>query len=133
MQNDINSKGNTQWFYFQIAKIPAKTKIKFNIVNMLKSDSLFNYGMQPCVHSAEAEKRYGQGWHRSGSGIKYFKNQTRVDGSHRFYYTLTFTLMTNFENDTLKVAQSFPYTLQDLNNFLDFTEKKPGRKQYLKR
>lgn len=133
LQNDINSKGNTQWFYFEIANIPSKTKVKFNIVNMLKSDSLFNYGMQPCVHSAQAERRNGLGWHRSGSSIKYFKNQNKIDGSHKYYYTLTFTLMTSFDNDTLKVAQSFPYTLQDLNNFIQVTQKKPGRKSYLKR
>lgn len=81
---------------------------------MLKSDSLFNYGMQPCVHSAEAQRRNGQGWIRSGTGIKYFKNQNKVDGSNRYYYTLTFTLATPFDNDTLKVAQSYPYTLENL-------------------
>jgi hypothetical protein len=41
---------------------------------MLKSDSLFNYGMQPCMHSLEAEKRNGQGWFRSGTAVKYFRN-----------------------------------------------------------
>jgi hypothetical protein len=54
LQNDINSKGNTQWFYFQMINIPANTNIKLNIVNMMKSDSLFNYGMQPCVYSTQA-------------------------------------------------------------------------------
>lgn len=86
---------------------------------MLKSDSLFNYGMQPCVHSAEAEKRTGQGWFRSGMNIKYYKNQNKVDGSNRNYYTLTFTVMTPYEGDTLRVAQAYPYTIQHLNNFLD--------------
>lgn len=85
---------------------------------MLKSDSLFNYGMQPCVHSAEAQRRNGQGWIRSGTGIKYFKNQNKVDGSNRYYYTLTFTLATPFDNDTLKVAQSYPYTLENLYSHL---------------
>lgn len=78
---------------------------------MLKSDSLFNYGMQPCVFSTEASKRHGQGWVRSGSGVKYFKNHNKVDGSSRFYYTLTFTVTTHFENDTLRIAQSYPYTV----------------------
>lgn len=78
---------------------------------MLKSDSLFNYGMQPCVYSAEAEKRTGQGWFRSGMNIKYYKNDSKVDGSNRNYYTLTFTLMTPYEGDTLRVAQAYPYTI----------------------
>lgn len=74
LQNDINSQGNTQWFYFNISNIPANTKVKFNIVNMMKSDSLFNYGMQPCVFSEQAHKKIGQGWTRSGTAIKYYKN-----------------------------------------------------------
>lgn len=41
---------------------------------MLKSDSLFNYGMQPCVYSYEANKKNGQTWFRSGSSIQYYKN-----------------------------------------------------------
>ena len=77
---------------------------------MLKSDSLFNYGMQPCMHSLEAEKRNGQGWFRSGTAVKYFRNQNKVDGSHRYYYTLTFTVMTPHDHDTLRIAQSNPYT-----------------------
>ena len=54
--------------------VPAKTKIKMNIVNMLKSDSLFNYGMQPCILSERANINSNQGWIRSGSHIKYFRN-----------------------------------------------------------
>ena len=54
MQNDINTKGNTQWFYFRMVNVPANENIKINIVNMMKGDSLFNYGMLPCVHSAQA-------------------------------------------------------------------------------
>ncbi len=91
-------------------KVPAKTNIKINIVNMLKSDSLFNYGMQPCIYSLEANKRNGQTWFRSGSAIKYFKNENKVDGSNRNYYTLSFTVTTPFESDTLRIAQSYPYT-----------------------
>lgn len=52
LQNDINTKGNTQWFYFRIKNLPANKSIKINIVNFRKSDSLFNYGMLPCIHSS---------------------------------------------------------------------------------
>lgn len=133
LQNDINTKGNTQWFYFRITNIPSKTKIKINIVNMLKSDSLFNYGMQPCVYSTEANNKNGQGWFRTGSNIKYMRNNLRVEGTKRFYHTLTFTISTPFENDILKVAQCFPYTLENLENFVSSIEKKYGKKGWVKR
>jgi len=51
LQNDINTKGNTQWFYFRIKNPPPNKTIKLNLVNFRKSDSLFNYGMLPCIHS----------------------------------------------------------------------------------
>ena len=51
LQNDVNSRGNTQWFYFSVTNLPLNVEITFNIVNLLKSDSLFNYGMLPVVLS----------------------------------------------------------------------------------
>ena len=51
MQNDINSKGNTQWFYFSIENSIKDNIIKINIINFTKNDSLFNQGMRPVVNS----------------------------------------------------------------------------------
>ena len=61
-----------------MVNVPAKENIKINIVNMMKPDSLFNYGMLPCVHSAEGERTLGQGWLRKGTKIKYFKNTHQI-------------------------------------------------------
>lgn len=91
--------------------VPAKTKIKINIVNMLKSDSLFNYGMQPCVFSEKAYLNISQEWFRTGSHIRYFRNDNKVDGSHRYHYTLTFTISTPYEGDSLKISHCYPYTI----------------------
>jgi hypothetical protein len=35
MQNDVNTEGYTQWFYFQVSNTKARTSIKFNIVNFV--------------------------------------------------------------------------------------------------
>ena len=48
--------------------------VKLNIVNMRKPDSLFNYGMMPCVLSLKEQEKNGKGWFRDGRAIKYFKN-----------------------------------------------------------
>lgn len=35
LQNDVNTAGHTQWFYFKVrANLKKKTKIKFNILNL---------------------------------------------------------------------------------------------------
>lgn len=35
MQNDVNTEGYTQWFYFQVSNTTAKSSIKFNIINFV--------------------------------------------------------------------------------------------------
>ena len=89
--------------------------------------------MQPCLYSERANATHYQGWFKSGTAIKYFRNENKVDGGSRFYYTLTFTVSTPYEGDTLKVAQCYPYTVTDLNEFLEKIEKRPGVKGILKR
>ena len=74
LQNDINSKGNTQWFYFSVTNLPKDTDITFNIINLTKCDSLFNYGMQPALFSKLNNKKTGQGWYRAGKDISYYRN-----------------------------------------------------------
>jgi len=51
LQPDINTKGHTQWFYFAVSNTRAGQAYRFNIVNLLKNDSLYNHGMLPLVHS----------------------------------------------------------------------------------
>lgn len=123
MQNDINTKGNTQWFYFRIKNIPVNKTIKINIVNFRKSDSLFNYGMLPCCYSLEGQKKNQEGWVRKGTKVQYFRNNHQVEDSKKYYYTLTFNIMAQYPNDTIKIAQCYPYTLTDLNNFITDIEK----------
>jgi cytosolic carboxypeptidase protein 2/3 len=133
LQNDINTKGNTQWFYFRIVNPPRNKAVKINIVNFRKTDSLFNYGMMPCIYSLEEFKRNKKEWFRGGKNIKYFKNDHQIESSRRYYYTLTFTISTPFENDILLIANSFPYTVSDLNLYLEGLLKVKYKKDLLER
>ena len=36
LQNDINTKGNTQWFYFSVSNTRKNNIVRFNIVNYVK-------------------------------------------------------------------------------------------------
>jgi hypothetical protein len=47
--------------------------VKFNIINLMKEDSLYGEGMQPLVHSAKESVAAGTGWHRSGELITYYQ------------------------------------------------------------
>jgi hypothetical protein len=100
---------------------------------MRKSDSLFNYGMMPCIRSIQEERRTKKGWFRGGKLIKYFKNEHQVENSKRFYYTLTFTISTPYENDVIRIAQAYPYTFTDLNTYLGNLELIKYKKDFIER
>ncbi|EAR84877.2 zinc carboxypeptidase family protein (macronuclear) [Tetrahymena thermophila SB210] len=119
LQNDTNSKGNTQWFFFSVQGTQKNQIVRFNIVNLMKNDSLFNYGMRPVVFSKKKNEQEQQGWFRGGFNISYFKNQIlRESQEKKTYYTLQFSYKFENSNDTVYFAHCYPYTYTDLNNYL---------------
>jgi hypothetical protein len=113
MSNDTNSTGNNQWFYFSVEGMEANKEYTFNVVNFTKSDSLFNYGMAPCVYSFLENKRQVEnekGWRRIGKDVAYRKGAIPRETSRRMYYKLTFKLSSSFSGDRLYVAHSYPYS-----------------------
>ena len=46
LQNDINTNGHTQWFFFRVGNTRNGHSVKFNILNLAKPDSLYNEGMR---------------------------------------------------------------------------------------
>ena len=75
---DSNSCGHTQWFYFKVIykDVPlraekTKHRIKFNILNLAKTASLYEQGMRPCVWSKLKNQHEGLGWHRACDNITY--------------------------------------------------------------
>lgn len=55
LQNDINSKGHTQWFYFRVQNTRKNQKVKFNLLNFLKPKSLYNEGMKVLILSEKKQ------------------------------------------------------------------------------
>jgi hypothetical protein len=64
LQNDINTKGNNQWFFFSVRNVAKGATIKINLVNMAKKHSLFQTGMRPSVFSMVRFEKRGVGWVR---------------------------------------------------------------------
>ncbi len=123
MQNDINSKGHTQWFYFRVRNTRQGHPVKFNIQNYSKGNSMFNYGMKVAIYSELKAERESVGWHHGGTNISYLANNVRKDYSKiQYFYTVTFTHTFENTNDTVYFAYSVPYTLSDLRSDLAFIE-----------
>ncbi|CAM9560623.1 unnamed protein product [Hapterophycus canaliculatus] len=105
---DINTDRHTQWFYFRMTNLRRGRPYKLNMQNLMKTEAVYNLGMQPLAYSQVRADQEGVGWYRTGSNACYFKNQL-VRGGLKPFWTLTFTVQTAHDNDTLYLAHCFPY------------------------
>jgi len=119
LKPDYNTRGYTQWYYFRIGNTRAGKTYRFNIINMMKPDSLYNHGMRPVAYSEIEAKRSGKGWYRGGADICYYQNSMKRKNAG--YY------------DVVYLAHCYPYTYTDLVRYLNHLEMDPKRKNRLRR
>ena len=98
LQNDINTTGYTQWFFFRVGNTRKSTSVKFSILNMYKNNSLYDAGMQITVYSSKKSLMDNLSWHKDGRDISYKENTySKSLKSMRHLYSLTWTY--DFEYD----------------------------------
>ncbi|KAJ1454709.1 hypothetical protein M885DRAFT_521293 [Pelagophyceae sp. CCMP2097] len=73
MHPDVHSRGNTQWFFFAVRRAVKGMRVRLNITNFAKADSLYLDGMQPLLYSTKAASG-GVGWRRAGDVVCYSRN-----------------------------------------------------------
>lgn len=129
LQNDINTKGHTQWYYFKVSNTRKDLKVKFNIINLRKLGSLYNSGMKIAVRSDLGKT----GWGRAGEEISYFCNGIRRNRAGKSFYTLTFSYIFEKNADVVHFAYSVPYSFTSLMSFLREIEGDPLRKSVMAR
>jgi len=131
LRPDINTRGHTQWYYFSVRNMRKGRKYKFNIINMMKPDSVYNQGLRPLAYSNTEAETQGVGWYRTASDIAYYANNIkRKSGS---YYTLTFTVTFPHDHDTCYLAHCFPFTYSDLMRYMARLEADPARSNRFRR
>eukprot|EP00736_Rhodelphis_marinus_P001464 Rmarinus@m.7281 len=74
LHTDYNNHNHAQWFYFSVRNMQPGVQYRFNIINMFKSNSQFNYGMRPVMFSKVAHQEQGKGWYRAGDECCYYPN-----------------------------------------------------------
>ena len=89
LKPDYGTNRHTQWYYFRVSNTMAGQTYRFNIINLLKPDSLYNHGMRPLMYSEIEAKKYGKGWVRAGRDVCYYQNSMKKK-TVGHYYTLTF-------------------------------------------
>ncbi|XP_063726567.1 cytosolic carboxypeptidase 1-like isoform X3 [Symsagittifera roscoffensis] len=135
LNTDTNSRSFTQWFYFEVANMRANVEYRFNIVNLEKPNSQFNFGMQPLTYSVQDMLDTGIGrWQRSGFSIGYYKNQfirnASVTGGKKgcTYYTLTFSLQFQHSDDIVYIAYHYPFSYTMMQVHLDKLERQAAQR-----
>nr|CAB3220654.1 cytosolic carboxypeptidase 1-like [Phallusia mammillata] len=128
LNSDCNCTNHHQWFYFQVSRMLPNQAYRFNIVNCEKKGSVFNEGMQPVMYSMIEANNGRPCWRRAGKETCYYRNHflrhsVSAGGTrNRTYFTLTFTVTFQYENDVCYFAYHYPYTYtslqMDLRNLL---------------
>lgn len=120
LQNDINTTGYTQWFFFRVNNTFKGEKVKFNILNLYKSSSLFKSGMRVLVYSIAEAQKSNMGWQRDGTDFSYTENQySKNPQSGKKCYTFSWTYTFNHTDDEVYFSYGYPYTYSDLDRFLE--------------
>lgn len=89
----------SQWFYFRVSNTRKNQVYKFNIVNLIKPDSVYNHGMKPLIYSKKEADSKNVGWHRTGHEIKYYPSKKRSLSSPQTFYTLSFSFECAYDSD----------------------------------
>ncbi|XP_048656398.1 cytosolic carboxypeptidase 1 isoform X3 [Marmota marmota marmota] len=128
LNSDINSNHYHQWFYFEVSGMRPGVAYRFNIINCEKSNSQFNYGMQPLMYSVQEALNARPRWIRMGTDICYYKNHfsrssVAAGGQKgKSYYTITFTVNFPHKDDVCYFAYHYPYTYSTLQMHLQKLE-----------
>ncbi|XP_060592107.1 uncharacterized protein LOC132746852 isoform X3 [Ruditapes philippinarum] len=137
LKTDLYTNRHTQWYYFRIQNAVPGVTYRFRIVNLLKRDSLYNYGMRPLVYSELDAKNKGIGWVRTGHHISYSRNVMHLHCPLLMrgiaFYELEWQMEFPNENDTYYLAHCYPYTFTDLKDDLEFLLNDSERQKYIQR
>eukprot|EP00746_Dinoflagellata_sp_MGD_P014969 gnl/MRDRNA2_/MRDRNA2_133087_c0_seq1.p1 gnl/MRDRNA2_/MRDRNA2_133087_c0~~gnl/MRDRNA2_/MRDRNA2_133087_c0_seq1.p1 ORF type:complete len:1267 (+),score=232.99 gnl/MRDRNA2_/MRDRNA2_133087_c0_seq1:84-3884(+) len=144
LDNDVNTRGHTQWFYFALRGGQQGQKVRFRIINMSKSQSLFRQGMRPLAwsearafandaawacSSEEASECLSDGWRYIGDNVTYHRSKLGL-GS---YHTLSFDYTFESKSDTVYIAYCVPYTYSMSCTALQQMEQHPVKGQWCRR
>ncbi|NXX82129.1 CBPC3 carboxypeptidase, partial [Urocolius indicus] len=127
---DLHTSRHTCWYYFQVSNMQAGLPYRFTIVNFPKPNSLYKWGLQLLLYSEADAKEHKIGWRRTGSEIKYYKNN--ASQGEQQYFSLTWTCQFPHDQDTCYFAHCYPYTYSNLQEYLATISKDPVKSRFCK-
>ena len=134
LQNDTNTTGYIQWFFFRVSNTKKGRKVNFNIINMLRKTCVYNHGLKIMTYSTIAAAKENLGWHRDCYNSIYYANNLFVYNNNnsskkRNLHSLSFDYEFKYDNDTVYFANCIPYfystLMKELNKYELDDEKYP--------
>lgn len=100
LQNDINTNGYSQWFFFKVSNMHAGMQIRFNILNQYKVNNLYRMGMKIIVYSRKESEGKNLSWHRGGENIRYYENgYSKSTTDYKPFFTLSWDYVFPHDDD----------------------------------
>ena len=131
LQNDTNTTGYIQWFFFRVSNTKKGRKVNFNIINMLRKKCIYNHGLKIMTYSTMEAAKENIGWHRDCFNSIYYANNLYVYNTNndkkRNLHSLSFDYEFKYDNDTVYFANCIPYfysTLMKELNYYELNEEK---------
>ena len=146
LQNDTNTTGYIQWFFFRVANTKKGRKVNFNIINMLRKKCIYSHGLKIMTYSTVAAMKENLGWHRAGTNIMYYPNNlyyyssnnnsnsgNNNTGPRRNLHSLSFDYEFKYDNDIVYFANCLPYFYSKLMKQLNYYELNEEKFPYFQR
>ena len=118
LQNDTNTTGYIQWFFFRVSNTKKGKKITFTIINMLRASCVYKKGLKIMVYSKLQAQNENIGWHRDCDNIMYYTNNLFIYNENskkkRSLCSLSFQYEFKYDNDTVYFANCLPYSYSKL-------------------
>ena len=132
LQNDTNTRGHSQWFFFRISNGKKGQKIKLNIMNFQRKKTKYSLGIKIWYFSQKKKEEKNIGWHHTEEKIEYFPNflYNFNKGKRNNYYTLSFEYTFEYDNDEVYFANSLPFFYSDVIKDLSYYMKKENEKYF---
>ena len=142
LQNDTNTTGYIQWFFFRVTNTKKGRKVNFNIINMLRKKCIYSHGLKIMTYSTLTAMKENIGWHRAGTNVMYYpnnlyyysnSNNSNNTGPRRNLHSLSFDYEFKYDNDIVYFANCLPYFYSKLMKQLNYYELNEEKFPYFQR
>lgn len=129
MENDLNTYGYNNWFFFRVRNAGTGVR-RFTIANFTKKTNFFAQGMLVSIFSAQQFRSEGTGWFKGGDRVSFGTVNLPRTHHQDSHHCLSFEWAFPHEDDCVYFALNQPYTYSRLVNLIAELRVLPSPRYY---